>query len=1038
MSGKSIDWEIKDSFAVQDREAAPGASTERAVEEWENPLMTGRGRMAPHSPNRLYRTMEAAMEGGPFGWCQSLNGTWQFHIAPIPQAIPESFEQTQFDASSWHPIDVPGHWELQGFGQPIYTNIAYPFPPTPPFVPADANPTGCYRLEFEPPRDWTGKDVFIVFEGVDSAFELFLNEQSLGFSMGSRMPAEFNITRHLVPGRNLLAAKVYRWSAGTYLEDQDQWWLSGIFREVYLHALPQTHLHDLSTTPRINWRDDSADIDIRVELSRDPVANQPLKLNLQLLDPAGEPVATSKMDIAAESVAACLHVESPRLWSAESPSLYTLLAWLTDAQGNPQGFLRQDIGIREVRIQQGQLLINRRPVKLRGVNRHESNPRTGRFVTEEDMLRDILLIKQHNFNAVRLSHYPNHPRWYELCDEYGLYLIDEADLETHGVQDQLSKDPLWEKAYLDRMDRMVMRDRNHACIVAWSMGNESGMGVNFDKCAARIRELDPSGRPINYYHAESHPCVDWVGLHYVRLDQIRAALAQPDIAGRPILLEEYAHTMGNSLGNFREYWELIDSEPRLLGGFIWEWCDHGLIRTDELGREVYSYGGDFGDRPNDGTFCIDGLVFPDRALKPAMSEVKRVFQPAAMALQPDHANLLVANKRFHTSLDDLRLHWSLTVDGQTIGQGECELPAIEPQESGCVTLPPEALATAPGLERILTISLVLRASSAWAENGFELAWEQFVLPSEPAKISPPSPAPPLVLTDSEDLIEITTANMRARQLCSAGDLTVPGILLRGPQLNVFRAYLDNDDMFRKQWDTIGLPDLQRRVTGCKLLGSNSERVSILTETILDNADGQALVAEKLQTTILDSGWLLLEQTIIPMAELPTLPRLGMVMHLPPDMDSVQWYGKGPMETFCDRNTGAKLGCYSSSLEDLTVPYIHPQETGLRTDTRWLTICDSSGQGWFIAGEPTLQFTARRNTSADLHRARHQEDLKPQEFIELALDYRQAGTGNTSLRAERLPQYCVELKQPVTWRCAMKPVTGNDTDPTSLWHQLQGI
>lgn len=1026
MSNKPIDWEIKDSFATQDQAHAniehPSSGK---LPLWEDPQITHINRLEPHAPNRLYRTREDALTGKHhFGWCQSLNGTWQFQIAPIPQHVPTGFEQPDFDASDFAPIQVPGHWELQGYGQPIYTNIIYPFAPNPPHVPSNDNPTGCYRRTFTIDTDWTDRKLILCFEGVDSAFEVYLNGTRIGYSTGSRMPAEFDITDHVIEGENQLAVKVYRWSVGTYLEDQDQWWLSGIFREVYIHALPKQHINDVHITTDIQWDKNTAEIHVRTDVDA--------QVHMQLLSPAGL--------IIDQTVANGSHtftVNQPQLWTAETPSLYTLLLWLVDEHDQPTGYITHRVGIRQVEVKDGVFCVNQVPVKLRGVNRHESHPHKGRAIDEADMLRDIHLLKQHNINAVRLSHYPNQWRWYELCDEYGLYLFDEADLETHGLMDKLSKDPTWEKAYVQRMERMVLRTRNHACIIAWSMGNESGMGINFETCAARIRELDPS-RPINYYHALSHPCVDWVGQHYTRLDQMLDALNQEDIAGRPILMEEYAHTMGNALGNFREYWDVIESHPRFMGGFIWEWCDHGLIRKDEHDNEVYSYGGDFGDTPNDGTFCIDGLVFPDRTLKPAMTEVKKVFQPASMSIHADEQTLTITNKRFHTTLDDLIMKWSLMIDGKILNQGINELPAINAQETATLKLPSEMFVNVSGLQRVLTISLVLREKTSWAEQGFELAWEQCVLPAlELPEIHSHSKTALHVVKDNDNLA-VSVGDLRFDWSRKEAAMTVKDRMIQGPELNVFRAYLDNDDAFVKQWNAIELPTLSRKVQQCQVVSESDQQVCVVTQTHLCNHDDKPVIGSLIKHTMRQDGWVLIEQTVTPSENLPTLPRVGITMHLPAVMDQVHWYGKGPIETFCDRNTGAKMGYYQANVDDLYTPYIHPQESGLRTDVQWVTLCDTDGVGWMIVGDPMMQFTARRYTSHDLHRAKHQEDLSPRDFIELAIDHRQAGTGNTSLRAERLAQYCVDLTEPLTWRCAIKPLENRGIDRVTLWHQAQTV
>ena len=618
----------------------------RQIREWEDPRFVERNKEPAHATLIPYSNEEEALAGGDSPWVKSLNGDWKFKLVDRPENAPEGFSAPDFADEQWDTIPVPSNWQLQGYDKPIYTNIKYPFPADPPRVPEE-NPTGLYRLNFTLPEEWEGREIFIHFGGVDSAFYLWVNGTEVGYSQGSRLPAEFDITPYLQPGNNLLAVQVMRWSSGTYLEDQDMWWLSGIFRDVYLFATPKLHIRDFAVQTPLDETYTDGTLQVRVKLRNyGETDHGPATVELKLYDADRKPVFQQSVAKSVEQVPRWQEevldiaepVSQPRLWSAEDPYLYTLVLLLKDSQGKVIEAERVRVGFRQVDIKDGKILINGRPVLFKGVDRHEHDERRGKAITEETMIADIKLMKQFNFNAVRTSHYPNQPRWYELCDEYGLYVIDEADIECHGLVNhgpnykiEPANDPDWLTAIMDRGIRMVERDKNHPCIFMWSMGNEAGLGPNFEALAAWIHANEPT-RPVHYEGTTSDPsgkissCVDLVSVMYPALERLRA-LAQDPEDDRPVLMCEYNHAMGNSNGNLKEYWDLIRSEERLIGGFIWDWVDQGLLKTSEDGQEYWGYGGDFGDEINDLNFCINGVISPDRTPIPVCGNAARYSNP---------------------------------------------------------------------------------------------------------------------------------------------------------------------------------------------------------------------------------------------------------------------------------------------------------------------------------------------------------------------------------------------------------------------------
>jgi beta-galactosidase/beta-glucuronidase len=1078
-------------------------------DDWQNPAVFGRNKLPGHAPAIPFPTLEAARTGrrDDSPYVQLLNGRWKFYLAANPAAVPEDFYFENYNTAGWSEIEVPGHWMLQGFDKPIYTNLKYPFPPNPPFVPQHDNPTGLYQHHFTLPANWAGRQIFICFEGVESAFYLWLNGREVGYSQGSRLPAEFDLTPYLQPGSNTLSAMVIRWSDGSYLEDQDHWWLAGIFRDVYLYATPKVHIFDLFARPELDGDDPNGLLRVEVKISFFDPPLQPdyqgqvrrgpeptgyeVELHLftaegqTVAEPFSAPVEVSDWDITRVRLEQV--VGKPQPWSAETPNLYTLVLVLKDAQGRHLEAVSQRIGFRRVEIKNRELLINGRPVLLKGVNRHEFEARRGKAVTVASMLADIKLLKQFNFNAVRTSHYPNDPRWYDLCDEMGLYLIDEADLETHGIFNKLTNDTQWLPAMLDRGLRMVERDKNHASIILWSLGNESGYGPNHEAMAGWIRAYDPT-RPLHYEGAISPYTIlqqenglkgrlsqeqkeeamrrGWRnGPHvsdvycpmYPSIDLI-VAYAQEPANTRPLIMCEYAHSMGNSTGNFREYWDAIENHHGLQGGFIWDWVDQGLVKVDERGREYLAYGGDFGDPIHDWNFCFNGLIAPDRTPHPALWECKKVLQPIAVKLKEElksletsaglSLTLEIANKQDFSDLSAYDAGWELLVDGKVGAQGQLDLPALPPGERREVALELPQLPVPPGAEIFLTVRFSLVAKTAWAEAGHELAWEQFKLPFE----LPPPPAltlsdmAPLQLAEMAATVVITGPDFRLEFDPGAARLTgwrCQGVdlLQAGPTLNVWRAPTDNDglkwnalalDKLLGQWLAAGLDRLEQQVEAVEIERRSPQVVRIVART-LARAGGQPGFRHQQIYTIYGSGDIVIDNVVEADPALPTLPRLGLSLTMPPSFEQFCWYGRGPHESYIDRNSGAAIGRYCGTVDEQYVPYPMPQENGNKTDVRWLTLTNRDGFGLLVVGQPPLEAGVSHFTAPDLYQAFHTNELTRRPEIILNLDLKQGGLGGASCGPGPLPQYLV---WPGTFRfqVRLRSIQLGSVDPAELSRQ----
>ncbi|UUZ85144.1 DUF4981 domain-containing protein [Paenibacillus sp. P26] len=997
--------------------------------DWENLQVLSRNTEPPHADFIPYGDAESALAGerGASPYYLSLNGQWPFYYAENPEQAPEHFFDPDYPAEDWNKLPVPGCWQMHGYGRPLYSSSYYPFPIDPPRVPGD-NPVGCYRRSFVLPESWEERQVFLVFEGVDSAFHVWVNGRPAGYGQGSHMPSEFRITALLKPGLNTLAVQVYQWSDGGYLEDQDKWRLSGIFRDVYLKAVPHVHIRDFTVRTRLNDGDDHALLALRLKVKNEsdtPSGLHAVKLSLR--DQAGgtlyegsegtPPLLMAGEELVLERV---ITVECPRRWSAEEPNLYVLVLELEDEEGSLLEVVSTAVGFRDIAVRDGRLWVNGRPVILKGVNRNEFHPELGFTIPYESMLEDIRLIKQHNMNAVRLSHYPNDPRWLDLCDRYGLYVIDEADLETHGRhfignESHLAEQPEWKRPFLDRIVRLVERDKNHPSVIIWSLGNESGYGPNHDAMAEWVRRADPT-RPIHYERAKDAAVVDIVSSMYPSLDALIAEGEKSD--PRPYLMCEFAHAMGNSAGNLQEYWDAVYRYPRLLGGLIWEWADHGIRRRTEAGETWYAYGGDFGDRPNSGHFCIDGLLFPDRTVKASLLEFKKVIEPVKVEPVDVRRGLVRIHNRYDfKNLDHLTGTWSPLCGGEVVEQGDLPELDIPAGEAAVVTIPWTAKNEHMGGECWLHIRFTLRRAELWAPRGHEVAWADLPVPASGRKGSsfiPLDSMVALLVDETAGLLRIQGSDFTAEFHKRRGEITAleyRGLpfLAAGPKVNLWRAPTDNDARQAKEWRKAGYDALLHRVDDISVGHHGSKAVRVTVESTLGAAGLGACFKASLIYTFYGSGDIVISARVKPLQdELPPAPRLGLQMTLPGGFERFAWFGLGPHECYPDRKASGRLGVYSGSVQEQFVPYIKPQENGNKADVRWAAVTDEAGTGWFIGGSPTLDVSVSHYTADQLAQAKHTPELVRMDGTVVNMDYRQAPIGNHSCgEAPPLDQYLIQ-------------------------------
>ncbi len=1074
------------------------------TDDYQNPLMIGRNKLAPHTPLGAYPDVETALTGDRTAspYVQLLSDRdWQFRLVASPGAAPAGFYEPTFDATDWAMLPVPGNWQMphhwSGLSfddRPIYLNVHYPFEPDPPHVPK-ANPTGCYRKTFWLDPSWREREVFLLFESVDAAFYLWVNGEEVGYSQGSRLPAEFDITPYLHEGENLLAVKVLRYCDGTYLEDQDMWRLSGIQRDVVLYSKPRVGIRDFTVRTLLDDDYRNATLSVEVAIPRVPEMAA-YQVEARLFDRQGSlllatPLRSGVADrtpYGAETKTAwaklSTRVSEPDLWTAETPHLYTLVITLLDADGQPVDHESCRVGFRRIEIKDGLLCLNGRRLVIRGVNRHEHHHARGRALTEADMLQDIILMKQLNFNTVRTSHYPDDPRWYDLCDELGLYVIDEANIETHGVYDELSQSPAWYQAYLDRLIRMVVRDKNHPSVLLWSLGNESGVGPHHAAMAAWARDYDPT-RLAHYESGRPGPEVsDVYSVMYPDLEEMRQLLADhtggPQEERRPIVMCEYAYAKGNSTGNFFKFWEMVAAYPRFQGGCIWDWHDKVIRHTTSNGQPFFAYGGDFGGgfdytRDNeDPQMCCNGIVGPDLErvdepnpplfVHPGAWEVKKVQAPVSIWASGHrwidapgtlpHERVLgrrfvIANYYHTLDLSHLRLVWEIIEDGVIRQSGKLSLPPIAAGEEEEIEIPfALPVAPTPGTEWFLNLRFVLIEATAWAPAGHEIAWEQIWLPL-PVPEAPRSieRAPsPLTLEEGEPNLTLHGSGFKAAFDHTTGVLTSytangRQLLVQGPLEAYHRAPTDIDLLMGNspanvhKWRHAGLDRLKRDLLDFEVVRIAEDLIQIRVRALLRPEAGSPGIESTVTYRIFGNGEIDISNQVAIDRRLPFLPRVGLALRVAPGHERLTWYGRGPHENYVDRKRGALIGRYQSTVDAQATPYVYPSECGGKEDTRWLTLTDDAGDGLLVVAQAPLHFSALHYTVEDLTAAGHPHHLTRLDEIILHLDAHHMGVGGDD---GWLSEVHEEFRIPpghYHYRFRLRPIDA-DSDPADLARALR--
>lgn len=960
------------------------------VNDWENPEIFAVGRLEPRATSYPYPSEESAITNNftASPYFQSLNGKWKFKYSPKPEVRPADFYAPDYDVTAWDEISVPSNWEIEGHGTPIYTNITYPFPKNPPFIPHDDNPVGSYKRTFDIPSDWNGRKIILHFGGSTAGMYVWVNGKKAGYVQSTKNPAEFDITDFVKPGENQLACEVYRWTDGSYLEDQDFWRLSGIDRDVYLYSTGKQRIADFFANASLDNAYKNGVLDLSVKI--DNADNNPYsgKVNIKVLDKNGrcvykssKPVNVGQSTNSETNFAA--NIKGISKWSCETPALYTLVLTLADKSGKTIESTSCRIGFRKVEIKDAQLMVNGKAIEVHGVNLHEHHQTKGHVVDRETMMDDIRTMKQHNINAVRMSHYPESPMWYDLCDEYGLYIVDEANIEIHGMG--VSYDnydptvhpcelPQWTAAILDRQKTLVERDKNHPSVIIWSLGNESGNGKNFPIAYEWVKSRDKS-RPVQYEQANENANTDIVCPMYPWIGAMKEYAERTDVT-RPYIMCEYAHAMGNSSGNFQEYFDIIRSSKHLQGGFIWDWVDQGLLTKDENGDQYWAYGGDFGayNYTHDENFCINGLVQPDRTPHPGLLEVKKVYQDIRFApVNPMVGEISVENHFHYTDLNEYDFRWELLRNGEKSAEGT--LPINLPAgKSKTVKVPfPTDLNFNDGNEYHLSVYAFTRNANDILPSGHEVAREQFALKSIteriPAATISGAFTPVKMSTEGNSWIFDCDNNIRIAIDHRNGELkeySVNGrrVLNGSPQPSFWRAPTDND------WGN----DAHRRLNAWRYAARNKKLVNVshsedhqghnvkvsyrlpevssdYTVTYSIRPDGNVLVKADWKA---DKG-----------VDVPEMMRFGMQFTLDKSKDNFRWYGRGPWENYSDRNTASFMGVWNGKVADQFYPYIRPQETGNKTDVRWASLTDNAGFGIKVSGLQPLNVSALDVTPEDL-------------------------------------------------------------------------
>jgi len=970
----------------------------------------------------------------------SLNGNWKFNWVKQPLERPLDFYKTNYDVSSWKEIPVPSNWEMHGYGTPIYTNITYPFKNEPPYIlpqkgftnETEINPVGSYRRNFTIPADWDEKEIFLHFDGAYSCLNVWVNGQKVGYSEGANNDAEFNITQYVKTGNNMLAIEVFRWTDASYIEDQDMFRLSGIHRDVYLYATPKVHVRDFALNTEFSG-DDFNSSNLRINAcikNNDNQSSQPAKLNITLLSPDGKTVKILSQSI--NTLAGNIEkeykmeivVNKPLLWSAEAPNLYTVIISMTDNNGKETEAMSSKLGFRKIEVKNKRVYINNEPVFFKGVNRHDIHPQYGKAVPNESMIEDIILMKQHNINMVRTSHYPNSPKMYAMYDYYGLYVMDEADLENHGNH-AISNMSSWIPAFNDRIERVIQRDKNHPSVIFWSLGNEGGNGENFTEMYKLAKKIDPS-RPIHYegkneiadMDSHMYPSVE----RMIQFDQRES--------DKPYFLCEYAHAMGNAVGNLNVYWDYIENKSqRTIGGCIWDWVDQGINMYGKPASQFY-YGGDFGDKPNDGDFACNGLTTPDRRVTAKLLETKKVYQYIKFkAVDTKNGKIEIENRYDFINLNQFNIDWEILKDGVKIESGTVGSLNLLPNQKKEITIPFKSKLNTES-EYFLTIHFSLKQNTSWAEKGHIVASEQFVLTEKKNIPSIDISALPDIIYEAHgNNVHVKGENFKTI-ISSEGNFTMTSLQyngkemihrFNGPSLNWYRSvnndkYTDQsfyNTRFSKKCFTFDLDSSKKFIT-----------FTIVNDVVIHAPERPIYMDYQMKYTIYSNGVIDVEANFEKPANEPIIRRLGLAMILPEGMEYIQWYGNGPHENYSDRKVSAFVGTYNTTVTDMeSEHYVRAQSMGNREGIRWVSIADKDNNGMKIISKDKLNFGALHFSDEDLWNARHDFNLdsirKPQTYLNL--DCIQQGLGNASCGPLPLEEYMIPENTPLSYSFRIEPL-----------------
>lgn len=1024
--------------------------------DWENQKVVGRNKEPYHVSVIPHADLIGALayDKTLSPYYKNLNGIWKFKYSPTILQAPTDFYKMGYNFANWDSIKVPGNIELQGFGTPVFRNINHPFTASnPPFIPAKEIPVGSYFRKFNLPTNWDGRQVFIHFDGVESAYYLYINGQKVGYSENSYSPSEFNLTKYVKPGENTIAVQVLRYCDGSYLEDQDFWRLSGIFRSVYMYATQNLRVSDykIETDFDETYTDSKLKINLKIACEKGLIDKEP-SADLNLYDHDKKLIYSGKA-LAQKTKPGELNcsishealIKNPKKWNSESPYLYTLVMNIKNDKGVITEILSTRIGFRKIEIKNGVLCINGNRMIIRGVNRHEHDMNTGRYITKESMLKDIKLMKEFNINAVRNSHYPNALEWYDICDEYGIYLCDEANLESHFYWDKFTKDSTWIIPFMDRLYGMVEPRKNHPSVIYWSLGNESGFGQNHIKMSDWVHKNEKT-RPVHYNPADRDPSIDIIGPMYPSVEKFIADAAADK---RPVIMCEYAHAMGNSAGNLKDYWNPVYTMPRAQGGYIWDWVDQGFLKKNAKGKPYFANGGEMNDSISEKYTAFDGLVLSDRTPQPELFDFKFVIQPVKMTLE-DAEQGIIKIKNWHETinLNQFELIWILKENGKKLQSGTISDFDLAANAEKSLKIPFDKFVPLAGKEYFIEVDFRLKENTSWTEKGHIIAYDQFKLSiAQPAmKLPVPVADKTFRITETTEELSVLGSNFSIIFSKSSGKITSyiannVTVLKSGPEACFWRAPTENDDTqisFNGQsaynWKRYGLNQPKISLAEFK---TNLKDKNIIEVKVVQNvaSASEQLLENTFTYTILASGEIIVNQHIALKMDFPFLEtygfaRIGMQMVLPKQFENFAYYGRGPWENYADRKESAMIDLFQSTVSEQYFPYSVPQATGNHADTRWASLRDNNGIGIAAYGTPTFETTALHFSNDSLAR-KSSANLTPQEDVFWNIDLIQSGLGGASCGPGVRPNYIIGVKN-YNFTIRLKPLVGNEKENDAIF------